>query len=193
MRSSKFFAVLLASLIALSACSSVQLDKKAPVDDRTGSNASTASSNDSAKTGAANDGSADSRAGDKNAQSNQNGQNADPLNDATGMLAKRSVYFDFDSYVVKDEFKPVIEAHSQYLIKNADRKVVIQGNTDERGGSEYNLALGQKRAEAVRRALNLLGVADSQIEAVSFGKEKPKATGSNEAAWAENRRADIAY
>jgi peptidoglycan-associated lipoprotein len=193
MRSSKFFAVLLASLIALSACSSVQLDKKAPIDDRTGSSASTASSNDSAKTGAANDGSADSRAGDKNAQSNQNGQNADPLNDATGMLAKRSVYFDFDSYVVKDEFKPVIEAHSQYLIKNADRKVVIQGNTDERGGSEYNLALGQKRAEAVRRALNLLGVADSQIEAVSFGKEKPKATGSNEAAWAENRRADIAY
>ncbi len=193
MRSSKFFAVLLASLIALSACSSVQLDKKAPVDDRTGSSASSASSNDSAKTGAANDASADSRAGDKNAQSNQNGQNADPLNDATGMLAKRSVYFDFDSYVVKDEFKPVIEAHSQYLIKNADRKVVIQGNTDERGGSEYNLALGQKRAEAVRRALNLLGVADSQIEAVSFGKEKPKATGSNEAAWAENRRADIAY
>jgi peptidoglycan-associated lipoprotein len=165
----------------------VQLDKKAPVEDRTGSSAATTSSNDSAKTGAANDGSADSRAGDKNAQ------NTDPLNDATGMLAKRSVYFDFDSYVVKDEFKPVIEAHSQYLIKNANRKIVIQGNTDERGGSEYNLALGQKRAEAVRRALNLLGVADSQIEAVSFGKEKPKATGSNEAAWAENRRADIAY
>ena len=187
MRSSKFFAVLLASIMVLSACSSVQLDKKAPVEDRTGSSAATTSSNDSAKTGAANDGSADSRAGDKNAQ------NTDPLNDATGILAKRSVYFDFDSYVVKDEFKPVIEAHSQYLIKNSNRKIVIQGNTDERGGSEYNLALGQKRAEAVRRALNLLGVADSQIEAVSFGKEKPKATGSNEAAWAENRRADIAY
>ena len=199
MRSSKFFAVLLASVMVLSACSSVQLDKKAPVDDRTGSSSSTSSSSDSAKTGAANDGSADSRAGDKNAQNNQsaqnnqNAQNTDPLNDATGMLAKRSVYFDFDSYVVKDEFKPVIEAHSQYLIKNTDRKIVIQGNTDERGGSEYNLALGQKRAEAVRRALNLLGVADSQIEAVSFGKEKPKATGSNEAAWAENRRADIVY
>ena len=193
MRSSKFFAVVLASLMALSACSSVQLDKKAPVEDRTGSSASSNSANDSAKTGAANDGSADSRAGDKNAQNNQNAQNTDPLNDATGMLAKRRVYFDFNSYVVKDEFKPVIEAHSQYLIKNADRKIVIQGNTDERGGSEYNLALGQKRAEAVRRALNLLGVPDAQIEAVSFGKEKPKATGSNEAAWAENRRADIAY
>ena len=187
MRSSKIFAVLLASLMVLSACSSVQLDKKAPVEDRTGSSSSSNSANDSAKTGAANDGSADSRAGDKNAQ------NADPLNDATGVLAKRSVYFDFDSYVVKDEFKPVIEAHSQYLISHADRKIVIQGNTDERGGSEYNLALGQKRAEAVRRALNLLGVPDTQIEAVSFGKEKPKATGSNEAAWAENRRADIAY
>ena len=187
MRSSKIFAVLLASLMVLSACSSVQLDKKAPVEDRTGSNSSSNSANDSAKTGAANDGSADSRAGDKNAQ------NADPLNDATGVLAKRSVYFDFDSYVVKDEFKPVIEAHSQYLISHPDRKIVIQGNTDERGGSEYNLALGQKRAEAVRRALNLLGVPDTQIEAVSFGKEKPKATGSNEAAWAENRRADIAY
>jgi peptidoglycan-associated lipoprotein len=187
MRSSKIFAVLLASLMVLSACSSVQLDKKAPVEDRTGSNSSSNSANDSAKTGAANDGSADSRAGDKNAQ------NADPLNDATGVLAKRSVYFDFDSYVVKDEFKPVIEAHSQYLISHPDRKIVIQGNTDERGGSEYNLALGQKRAEAVRRALNLLGVPDTQIEAVSFGKEKPKAAGSNEAAWAENRRADIAY
>ena len=187
MRNSKIFAVLLASLMVLSACSSVQLDKKAPVEDRTGSNSSSNSANDSAKTGAANDGSADSRAGDKNAQ------NADPLNDATGVLAKRSVYFDFDSYVVKDEFKPVIEAHSQYLISHTDRKIVIQGNTDERGGSEYNLALGQKRAEAVRRALNLLGVPDTQIEAVSFGKEKPKAAGSNEAAWAENRRADIAY
>ena len=187
MRSSKIFAVLLASLMVLSACSSVQLDKKAPVEDRTGSSSSSNSANDSAKTGAANDSSADSRAGDKNAQ------NVDPLNDATGVLAKRSVYFDFDSYVVKDEFKPVIEAHSQYLIKNADRKVVIQGNTDERGGSEYNLALGQKRAEAVRLLLNRLGVPDAQIEAVSFGKEKPKATGSNEAAWAENRRADIAY
>lgn len=186
MRSSKIFAALLASLMLLSACSSVQLDKKAPVEDRNASSAAANAANDNAKTGAANDGSADSRAGDKNAQN-------DPLNDPASVLAKRSVYFDFDSYIVKDEFKPVIEAHAQYLISHADRKVIIQGNTDERGGSEYNLALGQKRAEAVRRALNLLGVPDAQIEAVSFGKEKPKAMGSNEAAWAENRRADIAY
>ena len=117
----------------------------------------------------------------------------DSLNDPGSVLAKRSIYFDLDSFVVKDEFKSVIDAHSQYLIAHPDRKVIIQGNTDERGGSEYNLALGQKRAEAVRRALSLLGVPDGQMEAVSFGKEKPKATGRDESAWAENRRADIAY
>jgi len=118
---------------------------------------------------------------------------SDSLNDPSSILAKRSIYFDLDSFVVKDEFKSVIDAHSQYLIAHPDRKVIIQGNTDERGGSEYNLALGQKRAEAVRRALSLLGVPDGQMEAVSFGKEKPKATGRDESAWAENRRADIAY
>jgi peptidoglycan-associated lipoprotein len=108
-------------------------------------------------------------------------------------LANRSVYFDFDSYLVKDEFKPVVEAHGKYLDSKKDRKVVIQGNTDERGGSEYNLALGQKRAEAVRKSLSVLGVPDGQMEAVSFGKEKPKATDHDEASWAQNRRADIAY
>lgn len=117
----------------------------------------------------------------------------DPLNDPQGVLAKRSVYFDYDSYIVKDEFKSVVEAHAKYLVAHKDRKVVIQGNTDERGGREYNLALGQKRAEAVRKAMALLGVPDAQMEAVSFGKEKPKAQGSDEAAFAENRRSDIAY
>jgi len=118
---------------------------------------------------------------------------SDSLNDPSSILAKRSIYLDLESFVVKDEFKSVIDAHCQYLIAHPDRKVIIQGNTDERGGSEYNLALGQKRAEAVRRALSLLGVPDGQMEAVSFGKEKPKATGRDESAWAENRRADIAY
>jgi peptidoglycan-associated lipoprotein len=117
----------------------------------------------------------------------------DPLNDPNGPLAKRSVYFDFDSFVVKDEYRGLLEAHARYLAANKTRKVVLQGNTDERGGREYNLALGQKRAEAVRKAMVALGVPDSQLEAVSFGEEKPKATGSDEAALAENRRADIAY
>lgn len=117
----------------------------------------------------------------------------DPLNDPQGVLANRSVYFDYDSYVVREDGKSVVANHSAYLNKNNSRKVLIQGNTDERGGTEYNLALGQKRAEAVRRSMAALGVAESQMEAVSLGEEKPKATGSDEAAWAENRRADIVY
>ena len=117
----------------------------------------------------------------------------DPLNDPKGVLANRSVYFDYDSFVVREDGQPVVTNHAGYLTKNTGRKVLIQGNTDERGGTEYNLALGQKRAEAVRRAMASLGVSDSQMEAVSLGEEKPKATGSDEAAWAENRRADIVY
>jgi peptidoglycan-associated lipoprotein len=117
--------------------------------------------------------------------------NVDPLNDPKGVLANRSVYFDYDSYVVRADGKPVVENHSAYLGKNKQRKVLIQGNTDERGGTEYNLALGQKRAQAVITALKVQGVKDSQMEAVSFGKEK--ASGSDDAARAQNRRADIVY
>lgn len=117
----------------------------------------------------------------------------EPLSDPSSILANRSIYFDLDSYIVKDEYKSVIDAHGKYLASRPDQKVRIQGNTDERGGSEYNLALGQKRADAVRRALAQRGVPESQMEAVSYGKEKPKAMGSNEEAWKENRRADIAY
>ena len=117
----------------------------------------------------------------------------DPLNDPKGILAQRSIYFDFDNYIIKDEFKPVIEAHGKYLTNNKARKIVIQGNADERGGSEYNLALGQKRAEAVRHALASLGEPDSQMEAISYGKEKPQGLGHDEASWARNRRSDIVY
>jgi peptidoglycan-associated lipoprotein len=117
----------------------------------------------------------------------------DPLDDPKGVLANRSVYFDFDSYVVREDGKPVVQNHSAYLTKNKQRNILIQGNTDERGGAEYNLALGQKRAEAVRKSMAALGVPESQIEAVSLGKEKPKAEGHNEEAWAQNRRADIVY
>ena len=103
------------------------------------------------------------------------------------------IYFDFDSYLVKPEFQNVVELHARYLIANKSRKMAIEGHTDERGGREYNLALGQKRAEAVRRALGLLGVTDSQIEAISFGKEKPAASGLDDASMAKNRRAEINY
>ncbi|MFL9897571.1 peptidoglycan-associated lipoprotein Pal [Paraburkholderia fungorum] len=119
--------------------------------------------------------------------------NVDPLNDPNSPLAKRSIYFDFDSYSVKDDYQSLLQQHAQYLKSHPQRHVLIQGNTDERGTSEYNLALGQKRAEAVRRSLSLMGVTDSQMEAVSLGKEKPQATGHDESSWAQNRRADLVY
>jgi peptidoglycan-associated lipoprotein len=105
----------------------------------------------------------------------------------------RVLYFDYDSYAIKPEFQSAIESHARFLKQNSARHVVIEGHTDERGGREYNLALGQRRSEAVRRALELLGVRDSQVEAVSFGKEKPAAQGNDESAYALNRRAEIAY
>jgi peptidoglycan-associated lipoprotein len=105
----------------------------------------------------------------------------------------RIIYFDYDSYVIKPEFQSLIEGHARFLKANNGRKIAIEGHTDERGGREYNLALGQRRSEAVRRSLGLLGVPDVQVEAVSFGKEKPAAPGSDEASWAQNRRAEIAY
>jgi peptidoglycan-associated lipoprotein len=117
----------------------------------------------------------------------------DPFTDPNNPLSKKSVFFDFDSFVVKSEFQPLVEAHGRFLASNKPRRIAIEGHTDERGGREYNLALGQKRAEAVKQRLMVLGATDGQIETISFGKEKPRALGSNEEAWAQNRRADIVY
>jgi len=114
-----------------------------------------------------------------------------PENGALASAAMRVVYFDFDSFVVKDEFRGVVEGHAKALAADRNRKLVIEGHTDERGGREYNLALGQKRAEAVARSLALLGAGSGQVEAVSFGKERPAAQGSDESAWARNRRAEL--
>lgn len=105
----------------------------------------------------------------------------------------RIIYFDFDSYTVKPEYQSVLDAHARYLKSHTATHLTLEGNTDERGGREYNLALGQKRADAVRRALGLLGVPDSQMEAVSFGKEKPAVQGSTEEAYAKNRRVELTY
>jgi peptidoglycan-associated lipoprotein len=114
--------------------------------------------------------------------------------DAAGPVGvSRIVYFDYDSYVIKPEFQSLLEAHSRFIKAGNGRKVMIEGHTDDRGGREYNLALGQKRAEAVRRSLGLLGVPDNQMEAVSFGKEKPAAQGSSEDVHAQNRRAELSY
>ena len=115
------------------------------------------------------------------------------LTDPKSKLSQRSIYFDLDSYEVKGEYKDLVAAHAKYLVANKGFKVLLQGNTDERGSREYNLSLGQKRAEAVKRSLTLLGVKEDQIESVSLGEEKPKNAGHDESAWAENRRADILY
>jgi peptidoglycan-associated lipoprotein len=111
----------------------------------------------------------------------------------TGVMAQRSVYFDYDSDSVRDEFRPMLQAHSAYLQRNRDRKVLVQGNTDERGSREYNLALGQRRAEAVKRTMLLLGAQETQIEAVSLGEEKPRRAGSSEDDYRENRRGDLLH
>ena len=115
----------------------------------------------------------------------------DPL--TQGNLAKRSVYYAFDKSDIAAEYRPVVEAHAAYLKQNPNRKVRIEGNADERGSREYNLALGQRRSSSVMKAMTLLGAPERSIEAVSYGEEKPKATGHDEASWAENRRADIVY
>ncbi len=116
-----------------------------------------------------------------------------PLTDPNNILSKRSLYFDYDKYAVKTEYQDLIAAHAKLLAEHPNMSISIQGNADERGSREYNLALGQKRAVAVKMALSIHGVTDKQMETVSFGQEKPKATGHDEASWSQNRRADIVY
>ena len=173
------FSVLPALLLAaaLAACgSNVKLDD-VPVESRTGISASTASGTG---TGTA------TAVAPVEIMSTSNAGGG-PVGIA------KIIYFDYDSFTLKPEFQGAVEAHAKYMAANKTRKLAIEGHTDERGGREYNLALGQKRAEAVRRALGLLGVTDPQVEAVSFGKEKPAATGADEAAFAKNRRAELNY
>jgi peptidoglycan-associated lipoprotein len=116
-----------------------------------------------------------------------------PLRDPSSPLSRRIVYFDFDSYVVKDEYKTMVEAHGRYLQANRNARMTIQGSTDERGSREYNIALGQRRADALKKLLILYGATEIQIETVSFGKEKPRREGHDETAWAENRRDEIVF
>jgi peptidoglycan-associated lipoprotein len=115
------------------------------------------------------------------------------LKDPANVLSKRSIYFDFDSDAIKPEFVPLVEAHAGFLRQYKTAKMLIQGNADDRGSREYNLALGQRRADAVKRRLVVLGATESQIESVSLGEEKPVCTQQTEECWARNRRADILY
>ena len=173
------FAIAIAALVA--GCSSgVDLDN-VPVEDKTGAPLSTNGANgaNSGNTG---------QSGVRGVDLTQSGR------DGAGPVGvSRIVYFDYDSYVIKSDYQSLIEAHARYMKSGSMPKVVIEGHTDERGGREYNLALGQKRAEAVRRALTLVGATDAQIEAVSFGEEKPAAMGASEDAYSQNRRVEIRY
>ena len=117
----------------------------------------------------------------------------DPFNPNSPLAQRKSVYFEFNDYSVSEQYRGVVEMHGKYLVSKPTQRVVVEGNTDARGGAEYNLALGQRRADAVRRMLTLIGVPDAQVETISFGKEKPKAMGNTDADFAENRRADFAY
>jgi len=173
-------AAVLAALV-LAGCSTTKLDE-APVETR---NVPADGSTSSAGTGGAG-AAGTAQSGVATVDLSKQGGGA-----AAGLLAQRTVFFDFDSFVVKDEYRPMLEAHAKALSANRSKRMVLEGHTDERGGREYNLALGQKRAEAVLRTMVLLGVQDSQLEAVSFGEEKPAVQGSDEAAWAKNRRVDL--
>jgi len=115
------------------------------------------------------------------------------LNQPGSLLAERSVYYDFDRYDIKEEYVPIIEAHANFLLAHPDIKIKVEGNCDDRGSREYNLALGQRRADSVKRAMTLLGVNENQIETVSFGDERQVAFGQDEASWSQNRRSDIIY
>ncbi len=118
---------------------------------------------------------------------------ANPLKDPGNILSRRSILFDYDSYIIKEEYKPVVTAHARYLQQNRAAKISVEGNADDRGSREYNLALGQRRAEAVKQMLQLLGAQASQVESVSFGEEKPRCTEATESCWSQNRRGDIVY
>ena len=177
MKSNPRYLLVLAAAAALSACSSVKLDDQAPVESRSG--AQVVPGNQNAARDAAN-----------------SQTRVAPVTASGGDMAglgniPRVVYFDFDSYVVKDEFRPVVEANARVLTTQPARKMAVQGHTDDRGSSEYNLALGQRRAEAVVKSLTLMGVKPTQLEATSFGKERPAMQGENEEAWAKNRRAEL--
>jgi peptidoglycan-associated lipoprotein len=161
----------LASVMVVAGCASTKLDKPAEVEKKDVTTTSTTTTPDMGKSTVA--------------TTDQSTKINAPI------TLDRVIYFDFDSYAVKDEFRPIVEAHANLLKQTSGAKEVAEGHTDERGGSEYNLALGQKRAEAVVQQMKVLGVGDSQLEAVSYGKERPAVDGHDESAWAKNRRVEL--
>jgi peptidoglycan-associated lipoprotein len=179
-------------IAAFAGCSSTGTEDAAPIDDKA---ATTAPGTGATTSGATTSGTTTSAAPAGAVTGTPAGGSipASALKDPKNILSKRNIYFDYDQFTVKDEYKPIIEAHAKYLQANRGARAILQGNTDERGTREYNIALGQKRADAVKNLMLLLGATEIQIETVSFGKEKPRREGHDEASWTENRRVDIVH
>lgn len=178
--------LLAAAALSVAACSTPVQLSQAPVESRSGTPADAVGAKDASASSSA---ATSAPAPQSTVATVQAGQGGEVV--GGGWPTQRVVYFDFDSFTLRDDAKPVIEGHAKVLAAQKARKLTIEGHTDDRGGREYNLALGQKRAEAVLRSLVLLGAAESQLEAVSFGKERPAVEGADEAAWAKNRRAEL--
>ena len=188
-RSRSFATIVLAALFA-AGCSTQPSQPTAPIDDRT-TTSETSTTPGTTTSGTGSGGVTGSTVPGSGTGGTASG--ASVLRDPNNILSKRSVFFDYDSFVVTDQYRALVEAHGRYLASNRNARATVQGNTDERGSREYNIALGQRRADSIKRMMTLLGAQDSQVETVSFGAEKPRNPGHDEAAWAQNRRGDIVH
>ena len=175
----RYLVIVSLTLAAFVGCSSSPTQNQASEE----GNATTAENNDAAKANRLNSSSVRSDSLAK----------AAPLNSKDPLLSVRSIYYDLDNYQIKNEYKSMVQAHASYLKSHEKTTIQVQGNCDERGSREYNLALGQRRAESVKNMLTILGVSEEQVEAISFGEEKPFALGHDERSWTENRRSDLIY
>ena len=180
-------------IAAFAGCSSTGTEDAAPIDDKTPTATAPGAGTGATTSGATTSGAPVGGVSGATGAPGSGAASAAALKDPRNILSKRNIYFDYDQFVVKDEYKPIVEAHAKYLQANRAARAIIQGNTDERGTREYNIALGQKRADAVKNLMLLLGATEIQIETVSFGKEKPRREGHDESSWTENRRADIVH
>ena len=186
-----FAVVVLAALFA-AGCSTQPSQPTAPIDDRS-TTSGTPTTPGATTSGTGSGGVSGSTVPGSGAGTGSGAAGAGALRDPNNILSKRSVFFEFDSFSVGDQYRPLVEAHGRYLAANRSARATVQGNTDERGSREYNIALGQRRADSIKRMMTLLGAQDAQVETVSFGKEKPRNPGHDEAAWAQNRRGDIVH
>ena len=179
--------------VALAGCQTKPSTPDAPIDDKSAAGAAGAGAGGTTTSGTAGSGVGGQSVPSTTVGAAGSGAGGDPLKDPNNILSKRSVFFEYDSFAVSEQYRPLVEAHARYLMGNSNAKATVQGHTDERGSREYNIALGQRRADSVKRMMVLVGVRDMQVETVSFGEERPRAAGHDESSYADNRRGDILY